>query len=183
MHPVIAQATGFVAMFFNIFSYQQKSAKRIIAFQFFGTLFFALNYLLLGAYIGTMLNAVGMLRAMLFLKKDTFHPERIGFLIPFGMAYVGAYILNFTVLGKDLTAFNLITEILPVIAMFATHLAYRYDSPKTIRRFCLISSVSWLIFNIINVAVGALLCEVFSLISIVIAMVRLDKKEEKEGDA
>ncbi len=177
MHPLVAQATGIVAMFFNIFSYQQKSAKRIIAFQFFGTLFFALNYFLLGAYIGTMLNGVGMLRAILFLKKETFRPERIGFLIAFGIAYVGAYVLNFTVLGKEPTAFNLTMEILPVIAMFATHLAYRYDSPKTIRRFCLISSISWLIFNIINIAIGAILCEVFSLISIVIAMVRLDKKE------
>lgn len=177
MYPVIAQATGIVAMFFNIFSYQQKNAKGIIAFQFFGALFFALNYLLLGAYIGTMLNAVGIIRAVLFLKKETFRPERIGFLVAFGIAYVGAYLLNFTALGKEPTAFNLAIEILPVIAMFATHLAYRYDSPKIIRRFCLISSVSWLIFNVINIAIGAILCEVFSLISIVIAMVRLDKKE------
>lgn len=177
MNPVLAQGAGIVAMFFNIFSYQQKSAKRIIAFQFFGTLFFAINYLMLGAYIGTMLNAVGMIRAFLFLKKDTFRPERMGFLVVFGAAYIAAYVLNFTVLGKAPTAFNLIIELLPVIAMFATHLAYRYDSPKTIRRFCLISSVSWLIFNLTAVAIGAILCEVFSLVSIVIAMVRLDKKE------
>ena len=36
MNPIIAQAVGIIAMLFNIFSYQQKSAKRIIAFQFFG---------------------------------------------------------------------------------------------------------------------------------------------------
>lgn len=177
MHPVLAQGAGIVAMFFNIFSYQQKSAKRIIAFQFFGTLFFALNYLMLGAYIGTMLNAVGMIRAMLFLKKEKFRPERSGFLVAFGMAYIAAYVLNFTVLGKEPTAFNLIIELLPVIAMFATHLAYRFDSAKSIRRFCLVSSVSWLIFNLTAMAIGAILCEVFSLASIGIAMVRLDKKE------
>ena len=175
MNPVLAQAAGIVAMFFNIFSYQQKSAKRIIAFQFFGTMFFALNYLMLGAYIGTMLNAVGMIRAILFLKKDTFHPERMGFLAVFGAAYLAAYVLNFTVLGKEPTAFNLVIELLPVIAMFATHLAYRFESPKSIRRFCLVSSVSWLIFNLTAMAIGAILCEVFSLVSIVIAMVRLDK--------
>lgn len=177
MYPIIAQAIGIIAMLFNIFSYQQKSAKRIIALQFFGASFFALNYLMLGAYIATMLNAVGVIRAVLFLKKDKTKVDRIGWVAVFGVAYVAAYVLNFTVLGKEPTARNLLVEVLPVIAMFATHLAYRYDSPKTLRRFCLISSVSWLIFNIVNFAIGAILCEVFSLVSIAIATVRQDKKE------
>ncbi len=177
MYPIIAQAIGIIAMLFNIFSYQQKSAKRIIALQFFGASFFALNYLMLGAYIATMLNAVGVIRAVLFLKKDKTKVDRIGWVAVFGVAYVAAYVLNFTVLGKEPTARNLLVEVLPVIAMFATHLAYRYDSPKTLRGFCLISSVSWLIFNIVNFAIGAILCEVFSLVSIAIATVRQDKKE------
>ena len=174
---IFAQAVGIVAMVFNILSYQCKRPKGIITLQFFGAFFFGISYLLLGAYIGALLNGIGVIRAILFLKKETFRPERMGFLAVFGLAYVGAYVLNFTVLGKSPTGFNFIIELLPVIAMFATHLAYRYDSAKTIRRFCLISSVSWLIFNVIHFAIGAFLCEVFSLISIAIAMVRLDKKE------
>ena len=180
MYDILAQAVGIVAMVFNIFSYQRKSAKGIIAFQLFGGLFFCVNYFLLGAYIGMLLNGIAAVRAILFLKKETFHTDKFGWLIGFGAAYVAAYVLNFTVFGKEPTAFHLIIECLPVIAMFATHLAYRYDSPKTIRRLCLISSVSWLIFNITAVAIGAILCEVFSLISILIAVVRLDKKEQEE---
>ena len=178
MNPIVAQAVGVVAMFFNIFSYQQKSAKRIIAFQLFGALFFAINYFMLGAYIGTLLNGIGLIRAILFLKKDTFRTDRVSWLVVFAVAYVGAYLLTFTVFDKPPTVFNLVIESLPVVAMFATHLAYRYNSPKTIRRFCLISSVSWLIFNVIHLAIGAILCEVFSLASILIAMVRLDKQEK-----
>lgn len=174
MNPIIAQALGFVAMAFNILSYQQKSAKRIIAFQLFGGLFFCLNYLLLGAYIGAILNVIAFIRAILFLKKDKFHTDSIGWLIVFGAAYLGAYLLTFTVLGKAPTPANFIIECLPVIGMFATHLAFRYNDAKTIRRLSLISSVSWLIFNIINIAIGAILCEVFSFISIIVAMIRLD---------
>ena len=172
----VAQAVGIVAMVFNIFSYQCKRPKGIIALQFFGAFFFGVSYFLLGSYIGALLNCVGVIRAVLFLKRETFRPERLTFLVVFGLAYVGAYICNFTLLGKAPTAFNFTIELLPVIGMFATHLAYRYDSAKTIRRFCLISSVCWLIFNVVNVAIGAILCEVFSLISIVVAMIRLDKK-------
>ena len=177
MNPIIAQAVGIIAMLFNIFSYQQKSAKRIIAFQFFGAFFFALNYLLLGAYIATMLNAVGVIRAVLFLKKEKTKVDQLFWVAIFGIAYVGAYILNFTVVGVEPSAKNLIVEVLPVIAMFATHLAYRCNSPKTLRYICLVSSVSWLIFNIVNFAIGAILCETFSLVSIAIATFR-EKKQE-----
>ena len=176
MNPVIAQAVGIVAMLFNIFSYQQKSAKRIITLQFFGASFFALNYLLLGKYIGAMLNLVGVIRAILFLKKEKTKVDRLFWVAIFGIAYVGAYVLNFTVVGVEPIPKNLIVEILPVIAMFATHLAYRCNSPRTLRYICLISSVSWLIFNIMSVAIGAILCEVFSLISIAIATIRENRK-------
>ena len=176
MNPVIAQAVGIVAMLFNIFSYQQKSAKRIITLQFFGASFFALNYLLLGKYIGAMLNLVGVIRAILFLKKEKTKVDRLFWVAIFGIAYVGAYVLNFTVVGVEPIPKNLSVEILPVIAMFATHLAYRCNSPRTLRYICLISSVSWLIFNIVSVAIGAILCEVFSLISIAIATIRENRK-------
>ena len=177
MNPVVAQAIGIVAMFFHIFSYQQKTAKGIIACQLFGSLFFGISYLMLGAYVATMLNVVGMIRAVAFLKKDKLHTERIGWLIGFGFAYVAAYILNFTLLQKEPSLYNLLIEALPVVGLFATHLAFRHNSTKTIRRFCVVSSVSWLIFNILTVAIGAILCEAFSLVSIVVAMVRFDKEK------
>ena len=75
MYDVIAQGVGIVAMAFNIFSYQQKKAKHIIAFQLFGGLFFGISYFMLGAYIGAVLNVVGVARALLFLKKDKFHTD------------------------------------------------------------------------------------------------------------
>jgi hypothetical protein len=79
--------------------------------------------------------------------------------------------------GVEPSAKNLIVEVLSVIAMFATHLAYRCNSPKTLRYICLVSSVSWLIFNIVNFAIGAILCEAFSLVSIAIATFR-EKKQK-----
>ena len=107
-----------------------------------------------------------------FRKVDKLHWVAI-----FGIAYIGAYILNFTVVGVEPSVKNLVVEVLPVIAMFATHLAYRCNAPKTLRYICLISSVSWLIFNIVNFAIGAILCETFSLASIAIATFREKKKE------
>lgn len=179
MNPVIAQAVGIVAMMFNIFSYQMKKAKHIIACQLFGATFFAISYFMLGAYIGATLNCIGVVRALLFLKKEKFHMNHIAWLITFCAMYLGAYLMMFTVFGQEPTVKNLIIGCLPVIGMISTNLAFRYNESKIIRRFGLVSSCSWLIYNINAVAIGAILCEVFSLISIFIAMIRLDRNTAK----
>jgi len=176
MYEIVAQAVGIVAMGFSIFSYQQKKAASIIAFQLFGSLFFGISYFMLGAYIGAVLNVVGVVRALLFLKRDKFHTDNIPWLILFCSLYLTSYVLNFTVFGKQPTFGNLVIECLPVVGMVSTHLAYRYNSAKIIRRFGLVSGCAWLIFNIASVAIGAILCEVFSVISIFIAMVRFDRR-------
>lgn len=181
MYEVIAQAVGVLAMAFNIFSFQQKKAKHIIAFQLFGALFFGVSYFMLGAYIGAVLNVIGVARALLFLKKDKFHTDNIPWLVFFCSLYVASYVLNFTVFGQEPVFKNLVIECLPVIGMVSTNLAFRFNSAKIIRRFGLISSCSWLIYNMIALAIGAILCEVFSIVSIFIAMVRLDRNAKVEN--
>ena len=81
MDRFIAQAVGIVAMFFFVFSYQQKNAKGIILWQMIGTLLFTINFFMLGEYLGAILNFIGFVRAVLFLKKDKLHTGSIGWLI------------------------------------------------------------------------------------------------------
>ena len=156
-----------------------KKAKHIIACQLFGATFFAISYFMLGAYIGAILNGIGVIRAILFLKKEKFHTDHIAWLIGFCAAYVGAFLLTFTVFGQEPTFRNIVIECLPVIGMVSTNLAFRHNEAKIIRRFGLVSSCSWLIYNVIAMAIGAILCEVFSLVSIFIAMARFDRNTEK----
>ena len=177
MKDTIAQAIGIVAMLFNIFSYQQKSARRIIAFQLFGTFFFAVSFFMLDAYIGAILNLVAFVRAILFLKKDKLHTDNLPWLIGFCAVYLAAYVMTFTVFRQAVTLPNLLIECLPVVGMLFTHLAYRSGEARLVRRFGLGSSCVWLIYNIIALAVGAIACEAFSIISIFVAMARLDKKK------
>ena len=177
MYEIIAQAVGIVAMLFNIFSYQQKSAKRIIGFQLFGGLLFAVNFFMLEAYIGAILNLVAFIRAILFLKKDKLHTDHIAWFAGFCCTYIAAYVLTFTVFNQAVTVPNLIVECLPVVGMVFTNLAFRHNDAKIIRRLCLVSSCVWLVYNSLALAVGAIACEAFSIVSIFIAMVRLDKNK------
>ena len=181
MNPIetFAQIIGVIAMMFNILSYQGKKKRTVITLQLFGTTLFSINYLLLGATVGGILNIIGAIRAIVFFFGDKLKAERLPWLIVFIASYISVYILNFTVFGKEPTALNLIIEILPVIGMLALNIGFRFKDSAKIRRCGLISSPSWLIYNITAGSWGAIICEVFTLVSIFVGMLRHDKKTHK----
>ncbi len=178
MEPIeiVAQVISILAMFFNIISYQQKSHVRIMACQMIGCVLFGTSYFMLGATIGGILNIVGILRSVIFIFKERFRSDKPAWLVIFIGLYITSYLLVFTVFGKEWTVFAAISELLPVIAMTALTIAFRLTDARTIRVFGLIASPCWLLYNIISMSIGAIICEVLSLVSIIIGMIRLDKK-------
>ena len=149
---IVAQIIGIFAMAFNIWSYQQKQQKHIIALQ---------------------------LRALVFLYKDQLKSDRVLWLIGFICVYCVSYVLTFTALGKEWNALNGIIELLPVIGSTAITLAYRSKNAKSTRLLGLIVSPSWLIYNIVFLSIGAICCEILSIISIVVGFFRLDKNTKE----
>jgi hypothetical protein len=73
-------------------------------------------------------------------------------------------------------------EILPLIGMTATTFAFRSRTPKVTRLLGLVSSPSWLVYNLISLSIGAIFCEVISLGSILVGYLRLDREKMKKGD-
>ena len=179
---VLAQVIGIFAMLFNIFSYQQKSQKGVIFLQLIGSALFTVHFFMLGAYMGGLLNAVGIVRAVVYIKKDVFHSNSIWWLVTFEVVYALSYLATFTLFGKQFNFANAVVEILPLIGMTATTVAFRTDSAKTTRLLGFVSSPSWLAYNIISLSIGAICCEVFSLVSIIVGLFRLDRKKESKDE-
>lgn len=176
-----AQAIGILAMLFNILSYQQKKAKGVIGFQLIGCTLFAVNFFMLGAPVGGIMNLVGAFRSIVFVKKDTFRANHIGWLIGFITVYITSYVLTFAAFGTPFTLRHAILELLPIIAMTVSTISFRFGDAKIIRRYGLIGSPAWLIYNASNLAVGAIICEVVSLVSIVVGMLRHDQNNKEEA--
>ena len=174
---LIAQVIGLFAMAFNILSYQRKTRLGVIGFQLFGSALFAVNFFLLGATVGALLNVLSAIRAIIFLNKERLRAEHPLWQVLFTATYLASYLLTFTLFGKETTAANLIVEFLPVIGMIATTISFRYTDAKTIRRFGLISSPCWLVYNLVTGSIGAICCEVLSLSSILLGIWRLDRKK------
>lgn len=181
MYEIAAQGVGIIAMAFNILSYLQKTRKSVITFQLIGASLFAVNFFMLGATVGGILNLIAAIRAVIYLNKKKFHAESPIWLIGFISLYIASYILNFTLFGKDFTLWNALIEVLPVIGMVAINLSYIKNDAKTVRLFGLVSSPSWLIYNIANFALGAIICEVLSICSIISGIIKYDIKKKNEG--
>lgn len=177
---IVAQTIGIVAMAFNILSFQGKKQSTVIALQLFGGALFAVNYLMLGAAVGGLLNIIAVVRAVVFLFRDKLKADRLPWLIVFVAAYISVYILSFTVFGKELNVQNLLIEILPVVGMTALNIGYRRENASDIRNYALISSPSWLVYNIAAGSWGAIICEILNFTSILIGIFRLDKKKRKD---
>ena len=179
MVEVVAQAIGIIAMVFNVFSYQQKNAKRVFLMQMVGSALFGINYFMLGATIGGVLNIVAVIRAIVYFNSEKLRANHIGYFILFTLAYIGSYVLTFTLLEKPFTLYNALIELLPVIAMISLNIGFKVGTSKAIRRFGFIASPCWLSYNICNFAIGAIICEAISIVSIFVGMLRHDIKKEE----
>jgi hypothetical protein len=174
-----AQIFGIIGMIFNIIVFQQKKQKMVLLFQFFAAISFAANYFMLGAVIGGLLNLVGALRSVIYYFEKQTKANSIGWLVFFILAFASSYPLNFLVFKTPPTRFNLIIEILPVIAMIVATIAIKIGVSKMVRRLGLISSPLWLTYNCFTGSIGAILSEIFNLISIIVGIIRLDIRKKK----
>ena len=182
---ITAQAVSILAMALNIFSYQNKSQRAVITFQLFGSALFAVSFFLLGGITGALLNLVAAARALVYRYRLRLHAEHILWLFGFIALYLLCYLATFTLGGTEPIAKNLIIEVLPVIGMTASNIGFRMREARAIRLLGLISSPCWLTYNIVAGSIGAILCEVISLVSIAVGILRFDiprKKPAAAGD-
>ncbi len=175
----VAQGFGIVGMVFNILVFQQKKQKNVLLFQLFAAVSFGINYFMLGAVMGGLLNVVGSLRSIIYLFEKKTRANSVVWFIIFIVLFSSSYPLTFLVFGTEPTLGNFIIEALPVLAMITATVAIRLGTSKMVRRLGLISSPLWLSYNCFSGSIGAIASEVLNLISIIVGIIRLDLRKSK----
>ena len=179
---IVAQTFGIIGMIFNLLAFQQKTHRGVTVCQFFAALTFGINYFMLGAFAGGILNIVGVLRAAVFFFKEKTRANNAFWLVFFILAFATSYPLTFLAFGTEPTLGNLIIEALPVLAMVIITVSLRLGSAKAVRFLGLFSSPMWLTYNAFSGSIGAIASEILNLISMVIGIIRLDIKRGKKDD-
>ncbi|MBE7092572.1 MAG: YgjV family protein [Clostridiales bacterium] len=171
---IFAQILGIIAMIIASISLQSKTQKNIALLQVCSTFLFTIHFALIGAYTGAILNFLGMIRAAIYSKRDKKWAAHPIWIIVFIVLSIVVYMLSFVLFKIPPTLRNCFIESLVVIGMLFTTLGLRQKEAKMVRIYTLINSPLWLIYNVCNFSIGGILAECFTIISIIIAMFRLD---------
>lgn len=179
MKEIFIQAIGLLAMGVAFCSFQQKSQKGILVLQMVSTTLFTLHFGLLGAMSGCLLNGIGIVRAAVYSQRDKKWGAHVAWPIVFSVLAGVCYALNFVCFGVEPTFKNLLLELLPAAATVLTNVALRCEKAAAVRLLCMFNSPLWFVYNAVAGSLGGMLTETFNFLSIVIGMLRLDRKKAK----
>ena len=171
MHPLIPQVVGIFAVLTFLLSYQQKKRRNIILLNALSRVLYILQYLLLGAYAGAVLDVLGTLSSLVAAKKET----------PFIKRHAAIVFLSINLLivaaGLAVCIFNASAlDLLPIAGVLLHTSAFWLSDERVIRRVSLLGSPFWLVYNLASRAYGSAVGDLLTMISILTAMLRYRKK-------
>jgi hypothetical protein len=166
MEPIelIAQTLGILGSIAYLISFQIKKNRPFFVVQCVGSFLFMLNYLLLGAYTGFMMNTLGVIRAACLAAGGKFQHKAIPWVLD--VIYIVATVVTFAGLPS----------VLVLIAMICSTHALWTKKGNIIRYVQLgVTSPCWLAHNIMVFSIGGVICEVGNMISTVVSIFRFRK--------
>ena len=171
----IALAVGLVAVFFYLLGYLQKNKKSILALNLTSRILYILQYILLGAYSGAVLDVAGAIATVVAGKKNS------GFIRKYRIAVIAA--VNLIIVGSGIYVMIIAKDplgVLPIIGVMCHTNAFWFDNEKHVRRLSMVGSPFWLAYNFLSRAYGSCVGDILSMVSLGISMYRYDRKNKNE---
>ena len=171
---MIPQIIGLLAVATFLASYQQKKRQHIILLNTISRCLYILQYVLLGAFSGAVLDILGAVSSVIAGRKHkgfvSRHPVAVMLFVNGCMIAAG---LTIAIINKSwLDLFSLTGVLLHTSAFWITN-------EKIIRRVSLAGSPFWFVYNISSKAYGSAIGDALTMCSIIIAMIRYRKAENK----
>lgn len=172
---IISQIIGLAAVGLYLISYQLRKRKQIVWVTCISNALYVLQYVLLGAFSGAVLDFMSTVSSFFAAKKNDAHfkkhKKRLAVFNMFVIAVVG---LTSAFLQREWT------ELIPLSGALLQTGGLWFDNEQTIRKFGLSGVPFWLAYNLISQAYGAALGSLLAVVSIVASMVRYrNSKEDK----
>ncbi len=183
-NETIGMIISLFGMLAIILSFQMRKKSTLLIAQTIGAGTFMLSYVFSGGGIGVILNGLGLVRNFLLMWLDGKEGKGVYVsVVGLCISYVLGYLLYILVFGADSSTANKCWSILPVLGMTIGTIAFSMTNMRRVRLVKLGDSACWLGYNsyIGLGALGGILCEIFSVCSIGIALFRFrERGKEKE---
>lgn len=164
MHPLIPQAVGILAVALFLISYQQKKRRNIILFNSVSRGLYVLQYILLGAFEGAVLDVLGAISAVIAGKKHTpFFKKHAKWLI---------VVIDGIILAAGILLYKNIFSLFALAGILLQSTALWINDERRIRLVSLIGSPFWFTYNLASRAYGSAVGDALTMASILVAMVK-----------
>lgn len=166
MKEVFFWIFSILGMGLTIASFQMKTRGQILIFQTAGSVFFLLSFLLQGEMTAVILNCIFLARNLIFYfgrnQKWAGH-------------WIWLPILLCTVVTAGVFSYEKPWDLLTVVGSLFGTVAMYMKKENMMRLLKLGDSPCWLIFNCVVWNPGAIACEVFNIVSIIVGLIRFRK--------
>ena len=167
----LATGVGIVAVCFYLLGYLQKKRKQIILFNVTSRILYIVQYILLGAFEGAVLDVAGTITSLLAQKKSTaFIAKHLNLFI---------VVASLLIVASGLLVYEDWTSVLPIIGVLLHTGAFWLSNEKIIRIISFIGSPFWLLYNFLSGAYPSCIGDILSMVSIAVSMYRYDYKKQK----
>ena len=161
---ILIQLIGGLGILASFAAFQCKQHKHILNLRTLSEFIFAVQYFLLGAYTGMAADLLGCLRNQIFTRQIARGKKTTGSIALFSLAFIAFGILTWE--GPK--------SILVIFAKVLSTVAYGNKNPTVVRTIILLTSSSWLIYNIYVFSLAGIACEMVTLISLIVGIIRMD---------
>ena len=185
--PIIPQIIGLSGTVLYILCFQLKHRLGIILMNATSRVLFVIQYCLLGAFAGAILDILGITAAFVATKKDKEFFKKhslLIFLLTVAVIIAGgalSVVLAFKATSEAITPWAIILSILPSVGVLLHSSAFFLTEERKIRILSFLGSPFWLVYNVASKAYGSAVGDTLSMVSIVSAMIRYKKQEKKEN--
>lgn len=162
---------GLSAVALYLLCFQLKSAKKILACKFFSNILYVLQYFLLGALTGAALDTAAVITTALGYGKE----KRwiVKYKIPI------LILIHASILAIGILLYQTPFSLLAIAGALLESVANWMKKEKWIRIFSLTAVPCWLAYNLSCGAYGSVLGNLLAAVSIVTALIRYAKRQEK----
>ena len=166
MQFIIAQVIGIIGAGLAMLAAQMNEKKKYLFIYALSYMFFVVNMILLKAYSGAI-NCILLTLLTLISTKYENKKFQIGLAVFFSVVIL---------IGNVIT-YNNIFSLLPAIASYIYLFILLSKNMKTIRKSTVLLRLLWAIYDFIVKAYTTFILDIFSFISSIIAIYRLDLKK------
>lgn len=173
MEPIfiIAQVVGVLTTVVAVATFQFKDVRHILLGNVISNLMVALQYALLGGFSGAWICMVAAVQTivMYFLDKRENAQKLRKYLL---VLFCVMYIVGTCIVYKNWE------DILSCVCAMIYVLAILQTDSKNFRRCIFVNSSLWIVYDVCTMAYTGILTHGLELVSIITAMLRLDRKKD-----